>query len=319
MLRGPSRPKVPTKETMSPLDEISLSFNRESMLALNLLIGLMMFGTALDLRGADFRRVLSTPRAPLIGLGAQFLLLPAITFLLTLVLPIPASMALGMILVAACPGGNLSNVMTHLAGGSVALSVSMTAISSLVATLMTPLNLAFWGMLNPATAEILREIQLSPWEVLRTVVLILGLPVAAGMVTARLFPRFAERIRGPFKVGAVVVFMGFVALALLANWQNFLAAIRLVAFAVFLHNAGALGLGYFVARGGGLGEREARAVALEVGIQNSALGLALIFEFFDGLGGMAVTAGWWGVWHIIAGLSLSRFWSRRPAPRPGEV
>ena len=311
---------------MTPLDQITLNFNRESLLALNALIGLMIFGTALDIRVADFARVARSPRGPLIGLAAQFLLLPAATFLLISVLPIPPSVALGMILVAACPGGNLSNVVTHLARGNVALSVSMTAVSSLAATLLTPFNLAFWGSLNPATAEVLRTVHLDPVDVLRTIILILALPVAAGMLTAHLHPRLARRLILPFKRGSVLLFLTFVALALLANWRNFLQAIGLVALTVALHNASALALGYFAARAGKLPEADARAVSIEVGIQNSALALALIFTFFDGLGGMAVIAGWWGVWHIIAGISLAIYWSRRdptpaaaPPPTPASV
>jgi BASS family bile acid:Na+ symporter len=300
---------------MTPLDQLTLHFNQSSLLALNLLIGLMIYGTALDIHVADFTRIARAPRGPLIGLAAQFLLLPAVTFGLISLLPLPPSVALGMILVAACPGGNLSNVITHLARGNVALSVSMTAVSSLAAILLTPLNLAFWGGLDPATAEVLRAVHLDPLELLRTILLILALPVALGMTTAHLRPRLARRLLLPFKRISVALFLTFVALALLANWRNFMQAIGMVALVVALHNACALALGYFAARAGRLEEADARAVSIEVGIQNSALALALIFTFFDGLGGMAVIAGWWGVWHIIAGMSLAAFWSQR-APRP---
>ncbi len=294
------------------VDQIHLNFNPQSLLLINAVIGLMMYGMALDLKLDDFWRIARSPKGPAIGLGAQFLLLPAFTFLLTLVLPVTPSMALGMILVAACPGGNLSNVMTYLARGNIALSVSMTAVSTAAAIVMTPLNLSLWGSLNPETLPILRQVRLSPLDVFQTIVVILGLPLAAGVLTARIWPRFVDKARKPFKVFSVVVFLAVVALALGANWQNFLRAIGLVAFGVFVHNATALAAGYGAARLFRLDRRDSRAVCIEVGLQNSALALILTFNFFDGLGGMAIIAGWWGIWHIISGLSVALFFSTRP-------
>lgn len=294
------------------IDSIRLNFNQGALLGLNAVIGLMMFGMALDLDPEDFKRVLKAPKAPAIGLAAQFILLPAATFLLTLVLPLAPSMLLGMMLIAACPGGNLSNIITYLAGGNACVSVSMTAISTAAAIVMTPLNLALWGGLNPRTAEILREVHLSPTDVFFTIFMILGIPLAAGITAGRLWPRLVEKVRRPFKIVAVIVFMLFVAGALAANWSIFLKVIGLVVLVVMLHNAVALGLGYGSGRLLSLEPRDVRAVTIEVGIQNSALGLILIFNFFDGLGGMAIIAAWWGVWHIIAGLLLAWFWSRRP-------
>jgi BASS family bile acid:Na+ symporter len=295
------------------VDQIMLNFNKGGLIALNAVIGLMMYGMALDMRLEDFKRVVLSPKGPAIGLGAQFLLLPLFTFFLTLLLPVSPSMALGMMLVAACPGGNLSNVLTYLANGNTALSVSMTAVSTAAAVFMTPLNLSLWGSLNPSTNAILRRVSLDPLDVFQTIVLILGIPLALGIITSRFYPHLADRIRRPFKTVSVVIFCLFVAAALGANWQNFLRAIGLVAFVVCIHNALALSLGYGAARIFSLPERDRRAVSIEVGIQNSALGLVLIFQFFGGLGGMAIIAGWWGVWHIISGLTVALFWSRRPA------
>ena len=129
---------------------------------------------------------------------------------------------------------------------------------------------------------------------------------------ARRFPALAGRIRKPFKIFSVIVFVAFVGGALVANWQNFMHAIGLVVLAVWLHNALGLSLGYGAARLARLAPRDRRAVAIEVGLQNSALGLVLVFDFFDGLGGMAVITAWWGVWHIISGLTLAMVWSRFP-------
>ncbi len=295
------------------VDAIRLHFNAQGLAAINAVIGLMMFGMALDLSTEDFLRILRAPKAPVIGLLAQFVLLPAFTFLLTLAIrPLP-SMALGMILIGACPGGNLSNIMTYLARGNAAVSISMTAVSTAAAVFMTPFNLALWGSLNPATAPILRQVSLNPWDVFTTIFMILGVPLFLGMAAAHLWPRLVSRLRRPFKTFSVIVFLAVVALALAANWRIFLNVVGLVVVVVFLHNALALSLGYGAGRLARLPEADVRAVAIEVGIQNSALGLVLVFNFFNGLGGMAIIAAWWGIWHIIAGLTLSFFWSRRPA------
>ena len=298
------------------VDLVRLNFNPQTLLTLNIVIGLMMFGMALDLRLDDFKRIVVSPKGPAIGLGAQFILLPAFTFVLTLIIRPHPSMALGMILIAACPGGNFSNLMTYLSGGNAALSVSMTAVSTAAAVFMTPLNLSLWGELNPATAPILRQVHLSPWDVFQTIFLILGIPLILGILTTRFWPRLVERVRKPFKLFSVLVFLSVIAMALKSNWEIFLQVIGLVVFVVMLHNALALGLGLASARLFRLPERDARAVTIEVGIQNSALGLILIFNFFEGLGGMAIIAAWWGVWHLIAGLIVAFLWSRRPAPGP---
>ena len=297
---------------MSEIDLVRLNFSPQSLWVLNFIIGLVMFGVALDLRVADFRAALATPKPVLIGLIGQFVLLPAFTFLLVLLIRPAPSIALGMMLVAACPGGNISNFLTHYAKGNAALSITMTAISTAVAIVMTPLNLSFWGGMNGQTNAILKVVALDPLEMLLAVFLLLGLPLAAGMSVAHRFPALAERARRPMKIFSLGVFGLFVAGALAANWQYFRAYVGFVVVAVFLHNALALATGYFAASVAGLAERDRRAVSIEVGIQNSALGLILIFNFFDGLGGMAIVTAWWGIWHIVSGLTVSTIWSRRP-------
>ncbi|MDH5371340.1 MAG: bile acid:sodium symporter family protein [Acidimicrobiia bacterium] len=304
---------------MTPLDQVDLNFNEATLTLLNILIGLIMFGVALDIRADDFRRVARDPRGPLIGLGAQFLLLPAFTFLLTRIIDPAPSLALGMILVASCPGGNFSNFLAHHAKANAALSVSMTAISTALAIIMTPLNLAFWGGLDEGTSAILTSVDLDPIDMLVTILVILGLPLIVGMQVAARYPTLADRLRRPMKIFSLGAFGLFIVGALAANWQQFLDNVGAVAIAVFLHNGFAILIGYWTARGLRSPVYDARAIGIEVGIQNSALGLILVFSFFDGLGGMAIVAAWWGVWHLISGLTVSTWWSRRPVPVPDAV
>ncbi len=294
------------------IDSAVLNFNSGSLLALNILIGLMMFGVALGIDTSDFKSLVETPKPAAIGLGSQFILLPAATFLLTLVLDLSPSVELGMILVASCPGGNLSNVMTYLGRGNAPLSVGMTAVSTAVAVVMTPLNFSLWGDLNPATKPILESVSVNPMTMFATIVLILGIPLSLGILLARSKPQLASRLEKPFKIFSVIVFVAFVAGALGANWSNFITYIGFLIGIVALQNGLALGLGYGAAYVSRLSVADRRAVTFEVGLQNSALALVLVFTFFDGLGGMALIAAWWGVWHIISGLTLAGIWSRRP-------
>ncbi len=296
------------------IDQIRLNFSPQGLFVINAAIGLMMLGVALEMKLEDFRRILITPKAPMIGLVAQFILFPAFTYLLILVLKPAPSIALGMILVASCPGGNLSNILTYLAKGNTAISVTMTAISTVAAIVMTPLNLAFWGSLNPATAAILRDVHLSPIDVFFTVFVILGIPLIIGMAAGYKYPKMAEKVRRPFKIFALFFFILIVGGALAANWQNFLNYVGIVALAVFIHNFMALNIGYWSAWAMGVAVRDRRAISIEVGIQNSALGLVLIFTFFEGLGGMALIAAWWGLWHIVSGLTVALLFSRTPLP-----
>jgi BASS family bile acid:Na+ symporter len=297
---------------MSGIDAVRLNFSPESLVGLNLILALVMFGVALDMKVADFKGIASAPRAVLIGLLAQFVLMPMTAWLLTLALKPQASIALGMMLVAACPGGNISNFLTNFARGTTALSVTVTAFSTMGAMFFTPFNLSLWGGLNPATRPILTEVAISPLEVLGTIMILLAIPAVLGMYTAYRFPAATARARKPFRIFSLIVFAGFVVGALAANWQHFVVHVHQVAMVVFVLNALGLAVGYFAARFAKLPEADRRAVSIEVGIQNAALGLILVFNFFDGLGGMAIVAAWWGIWHIIAGLTLAAWWRRHP-------
>ena len=297
---------------VAAIDQVRLNLNPTGLAVINIAIGLMMLGVALELTPKDFKRILVNPRAPVMGLVAQFLLLPAFTFVLVWVLKPHPSIGLGMMLVAACPGGNLSNIITFLARGNTAVSISMTAVSSVAAIFMTPLNISLWGGLNPETAIILQEVSLSPVDVFKTVFMILGIPLVAGMTLGHFFPALIERVRKPFKIFSLVFFIAIALGALISNWTYFMDYVGWVVVAVFLHNALALNLGYWSGKAAGLRKRDCIAVCIEVGIQNSALGLGLVFTFFGGLGGMAIVTAWWAIWHIVAGLTTALFFAARP-------
>ena len=299
---------------MSELDAVRLNFSPASLSALNVILAFVMFGVALDMKWSSFTGLRHAPRGVAIGMLAQFVLLPATAWALTMALRPDPSIALGLILVACCPGGNVSNFLTHFARGNAALSVTMTACSTVGALFFTPFNIAFWGAANPATRALLHEVAIDPVEMLLAVAVLLVFPAVLGMGTAHRWPRFAARTRAPFRYLSLAFFVGFVLLALGANWDYFLRYTLRVATAVLLLNALGLLLGYGAARLARLPAADRRAVSIEVGIQNSGLGLVLVFNFFGGLGGMAVTAAWWGIWHIVAGLALAAWWRRRPPP-----
>ncbi|WP_069300081.1 bile acid:sodium symporter family protein [Neptunicoccus sediminis] len=300
---------------MQDIDAIMLNFSPASLMALNAILAVVMFSIALDLRLDDFRRVLVAPKALFVGLVSQFLLLPALTFLLVLVATPRPSIALGLILVAACPGGNISNFITHRAGGNAALSVSMTAFATVGAVLLTPLNIAFWGGLYAPTRAVLQATAIDPVQVAITVTLMLLLPLALGIALNARKPALAGRLRRPMQLASMGIFVAFIVLALAANWGFFLQYAWLVAGLVVLHNALALGGGFTLASLARLSPFDRRAITIETGIQNSGLGLVLIFGFFGGLGGMAVVAAFWGIWHAISGIALASLLNRTEAQR----
>lgn len=297
---------------MTDVDSIRIAFDEASLTTLKIVIGAILFGIALDTRLSDFRDALARPKAIAIGILAQFLLLPAITFVLTLVLNVRGSVALGMILVACCPPGNVSNILTHRAKGDVALSVSMTAVGNVLAIVLLPLNFAFWGGLHPTGKEFLEKVNVTPWDMLSEILLVIGIPFALGLTVAHLLPRFAARAHPIVGKVAFIALGAIIVIGVAKNWDIFTQYIGIVLLAVLAHDALALGLGWSIARATGLPDRATRAMTFEVGIRNAGFGLLLVFEFFDGLGGMALVAAWWGIWDIIAGLTVATLWARRP-------
>ncbi|MBN1820265.1 MAG: bile acid:sodium symporter family protein [Prolixibacteraceae bacterium] len=315
---------------MEVLNHVKLNFSPSGLFILNLTIAFVMFGVALDIKWANFKDVILKPKSAITGVISQFILLPLLTFVLILIIrPIP-SVALGMILVASCPGGNVSNFMSAVARGNIALSVGLTGFATLVATILTPANFALWGGLyikiyNAAgSGDLLRPLEIDFMQMLQTVFILLGIPVVLGLLVANYFPRLTSKIKKPLRQLSFIIFIGMVIALLAANFTHFLKYVHLVFLIVLVHNALALGTGFGFSSLMRLPGIDRRSITIETGIQNSGLALVLIFnpKIFPEdleLGGMAVIAAWWGVWHIISGLTISTFWSKKSLPEPATA
>jgi len=298
--------------TENLLDNITLNFDAQAQWILNGVLALVMFGIALEISVEDFRRLFERPKPVFTGMFSQFVALPALTFALVWAInPIP-SIAMGMFMVAACPGGNVSNFITHLAKGNTALSISLTAATTLLAVVMTPLNLQFWGGLYEPTAIILKEVTLSPWQMIKLVSLLLGLPLLLGIWVNYLNPDLAKKMGRILKIVSLLFFILLIFLALYNNRVIFMDYAIYVLWIVMLHNLLAFFTGFSLATLMGLSKENIRSITIETGIQNSGLGLLLIFSFFDGLGGMALLVAFWGIWHLVTGLLLAGFWGHKP-------
>lgn len=282
-------------------------------------IALMVYSVALDLRLADFRYVARRPIAVVIGLMAQFVLLPGATLALTLALELPPATEAAMILVACCPGGALSNVMTALGRGNLALSLSLSAVANLLALVLTPLSFALLISANPETAAWSRSIAVDPRDLVISLVLLLAIPMTAAMLTSARAPALAARIRKPLGRFAAIALGVFIVVSVAAQWKLFLIEVTRTLPIVVLHNALGLALGYFAARAASLATADRRAVVIEGGMQNSGLALGIIAVQFGSELSMVAVAGLWGIWHIISGGTLVMIWRYNDMERAADA
>ena len=296
---------------MQELDNVQIHFDSSGLWVLNIALAVVMFGVALSISINDFKLLLQQPKLILIGVLSQFILLPLLTFLLVILIKPQPSIALGMMMVAACPGGNISNFMTHLAKGNTALSVSLTAFATFLAMFMTPLNFQMYGNLYEPTAQILEAVKLAPFELVKVVLLILGVPLFLGMLLRSKRPNLAIKLSKVLKPFSIIVFVAIVIIAFSNNLDVFNNYVHHVLFIGIGHNILAILLGLTIAKLFKLSFKNQKTLAIETGIQNSGLGLLLIFTFFNGLGGMAILAAFWGIWHIVSGLLLAFYWSNK--------
>lgn len=294
------------------IDQLDLNLADGFQLAVKAIVALFLFGIALDTKIGDFRDVARRPWVILAGLFAQYAVMPGLTVLLTLALDVRGSVAIGMILVVCCPAGNLSNILTHRSRGDVALSVSLTAVSTIVAVVVTPIALAFWCGLNPAADDLLRDVHIDPWDMVAEAIFLIGLPFALGILIAWRRPSVSERARKIVEPAALTLLLLIVVGGLAGQFGTFLDYIGVVAVAIILQNALSLLVGYGTGRATRLPESGVRAMTLELGLRNTGLALVLALGFFGELGGVAFVAAMWGLWDVITGLVLSTWWRRRP-------
>lgn len=282
-------------------------------LILSLVLATMVFSVALELRLDDFKRVAQTPRSVICGLIPQFILLPAGTWIATLLLDLPPNIEAAMILVAACPGGSLSNVVTHLGRGNTALSVSVSAVASVIALFATPFNFSWMIATNPATAAWLRELAIDPTGIWISLLLLLAGPMSLGLLFSHQLPSLTARIRKPLGKFAVLALLLFIVAGLIKERQLLTLGLLPLLLIVVLHNASGLFFGWIASVLMRVSKRDRRAVMIEGGMQNSGLALGIIAVQFNSDLGMVTLASLWGIWHIVSGMSLAFLWRRKDA------
>lgn len=319
------------EEIIRNIDTINVTMGGGSTL-LNIVLAFVMFGVALGIRPATFIDILKNPKSIILGIVCQIILLPALTLLLIIALGdwISPMIALGMILVASCPGGNISNFITSLSRGNVELSVSLTAFNTVLCIFSTPINFAIWGRLYLRYAAkqdiILPELQIPFWEIFQSIIIILGIPLVLGILCSQYLPKVAKKLNKPLQSLSIVVFVVMVVAIFASNFDAFMKCIQYIFLIVLIHNLLALGIGFSAGTLFRLPYKDRRTITIETGIQNSGLGLILLLNpnifpetgVWANNGGMLVITAWWGVWHIISGLTLAYTWRLRGRKEPNE-
>ena len=299
---------------MEAIDQAPFNFDPRIGLIVAIMVGFLVFAVALDLTWEQLRRVLKSPKAPAIGLVAQFGILPAVAFGAGMYLTDVPSVALGLLLVTCCPGGALSNYLTGVARGDVATSVSMTTVSTLFSLVLTPLLFALWASMNPSTRAVLQDIQMDPKRVVMTPLVMLIVPVTAGMLLRAKRPHTADKIRVWMRRIAGIVFAVVVAMIIGGNIKSLALFAKVALVLVLLTFVIAVAFGWALAWLTGLVAADRRAVAIEVAFQNVALAIGLGIAFFPSLAGVAAVSILWGVVHLVFGFGLAITWNRI-APR----
>lgn len=321
-----------SEEVIRNLDALNVTMNGGSTL-LNFVLAFVMFGVALGIKPATFIDIVKNPKSILTGICCQLVLLPALTLVVIMLAGdlISPMIALGMILVASCPGGNISNFITSLSRGNSELSVSLTAFNTAACIFTTPLNFAFWGKMYLNFADnrsfgTLPELEIPLGEIFQSIFIIMGIPLILGILCGQYLPKVTKILKKPLQYLSIIVFIAMVLIILKGNFEVFMAAIKYIFIIVLLHNLLALGIGFGTSSLLKLPYKDRRTITVETGIQNSGLGLILLLNpniFPDtgawaNNGGMLVITAWWGVWHIISGLTLAFIWRARGRKEANE-
>ena len=311
-------------EAIRNLDALNVTMNGGSTL-LNVVLAFVMFGVALGIKPATFVDIIKNPKSILTGILCQLVLLPALTLVFIMICGnwISPMIALGMILVASCPGGNISNFITSLSRGNSELSVSLTAFNTAACIFTTPLNFAFWGKLylnfaGNRSISTLPDLEIPLGDIFQSIFIIMGIPLILGILCGQYLPKVTKFLKKPLQHLSIIVFIAMVIIIFKGNFDVFMQAIQYIFLIVLIHNLLALGIGFSTSTLLKLPYKDRRTITIETGIQNSGLGLVLLFNtaIFDPVmwannGGMVVITAWWGVWHIISGLTLAYAWRIR--------
>jgi len=295
------------------LDNFQLELGTSSEIGMAIVLAAMMFAVALGLSPSSFSFFKTQPKLYFTGIIAQIIGLPLITLFMCFVINPHPSIALGMILIACCPGGNTSNLIALFARANTALSVSLTATSSVFAAFITPFSILFWSGLYPPTRALLTEINIDVANFLVQTLVILALPLLLGMVFRHFLSRIAKRIQTPLAILSGLALLAIILIASVRLFPIFIVLGIGLYFIVIPHNILAFALGNLAARAIKADTASRRALTIEVGIQNSGLGIVILLTQLGGVGGAGAVAGLWGVWHLIAGSGLALFWRWKDA------
>lgn len=265
-------------------------------------LGIIMFGMGLTLQPDDFIGVWRSRGSVLLGITAQYTVMPLLAWLISTVLNLPDDIVIGMVLLGACPGGTASNVMVYLAGGRVALSVTMTLMSTLLAPLVTPAIVSLIAN---------RIVEVPFGDMMLSIFWIVFLPVVGGLVIRRLFGKTISGVLHLFPCISMITIAFVIAVIMGLNREVILNFPVLIILAVILHNSLGLLTGYGIGVLFRCDEGTKRAIAIEVGMQNSGLAVALASEFFSAAS--ALPGALFSLWHNISGIGLARYWSSRKA------
>ncbi len=263
---------------------------------INPLLGLIMFGMGLTLKAEDFKVVITKPKAALVGIACQFVIMPFVAFCLVKVFNLPPELAIGVILVGTCPGGTSSNVITYLSKGDVALSVDMTACTTLLAPIVTPaLTLLLAG----------QNISVDPTAMFLSIIQIVIVPIALGVLVNKFFSDFAQNLSGVLPLVSIFGISMILAAVVSANESQIMSVGLLICVVVILHNVLGYMLGFAVASAMGFTQAQRRAISVEVGMQNSGLATSLAATHFAQYPLVAVPGAVFSVWHNLSGAILA--------------
>lgn len=266
------------------------------------MLGIIMFGMGMTMSASDFKSVLHSPKAVGIGVAAQFLVMPGLAYLLCKLFALPPEIAVGVILVGCCPGGTASNVITFMAKGNTALSVACTSVSTLLAPVLTP---AIFYVLASQWVDI------NAWSMLLSVLQVVLVPILMGLIVRSLFQKQAEASAQLMPLISVAAIVAIVAAIIGGSKAQILESGLLILAVVALHNALGCLLGFWAARIFQLPYADCKAVSIEVGMQNSGLGVALAAAHFAASPITAVPSAIFSLWHNISGSILASYWAGR--------